>query len=38
VLDDGSADFDMPKFKKALKRSLRQDTVLIVEREVSLVS
>jgi hypothetical protein len=38
VLDDGSADFDMPKFKKSLERSLKQDTVLIVEREVSLVS
>ena len=38
VLDDGSADFDMAKFKKTLERTLKQDTVLIVEREVGLVS
>jgi len=38
VLDDGSADFDMVKFKKSLERTVTQDTVLIVEREVSLVS
>lgn len=38
VIDDGSADFDMPKFKKTLERSLKQDTVLIVEREVGTVS
>ena len=38
VLDDGSAKFDMQKFKKSLERTLKQDTVLIVEREVGLVS
>jgi hypothetical protein len=38
VIDDGSADFDMGKFKKSLERTLKQDTVLIVEREVGLIS
>jgi hypothetical protein len=38
VLDDGSAKFDMLKFKKSLERTLEQDTVLIVEREVAVVS
>ncbi len=38
VLDDGSANFDMKRFKKRLERQLKQDTVLIVEREVSMAS
>ena len=34
VLDDGSANFDMVAFKKELEAALKQDTVLIVSREV----
>ena len=34
VLDDGSAKFDMRGFKKEIETSLRQETILIVEREV----
>ena len=37
VLDDGSAAFDMRGFKKSLERSLAQQSVLIVEREVSVI-
>ncbi len=37
VLDDGSAAFDMRKFKETLERTLKQDSVLIVEREVRCV-
>ena len=36
VLDDSSANFDMPKFKKSQERTLKQESVLIVEREVQL--
>lgn len=38
VLDDGTADFDMRAFKKTLEGVLEQDTVLIVEREVTVIS
>ena len=34
VLDDGKANFDMGAFKKTLEAELRQESVLIVEREV----
>jgi len=35
VLDDGSARFDMPAFKKSIEASLRQDAVLIICRQVT---
>ena len=38
VLDDGKNDFDMPAFKKSVETVLQQQSVLIVEREVSVVS
>lgn len=38
VLDDGSAGFDMTAFKKSVEQALRQESVLIVERTVSVVS
>lgn len=38
VLDDGSAHFDMSAFKKSVETALEQESVLIVEREVSVVS
>ena len=38
VLDDGSAKFDMPAFKKSVEDALRQKSVLIVERAVNVVS
>jgi hypothetical protein len=38
VLDDGSAKFDMAAFKKRLETKLKQQSVLIVQREVSVVS
>ena len=38
VLDDGTAEFDMPLFKRFLEHILKQDRVLIVEREVGLIS
>jgi hypothetical protein len=38
VLDDGTAKFDMRAFKKLVEITLRQKSVLIVERGVSLVS
>lgn len=38
VLDDGSAQFDMPAFKKSVEEALRQKNVLIAERAVSVVS
>ena len=34
VLDDGTSGFDMKAFKTQLEAALRQDTVLIVAREV----
>ena len=37
VLDPGSVCFDMQKFKKSLELTLKQDSVLIVEREVTLM-
>jgi hypothetical protein len=37
VLDDGSAKFDMEAFRKELERSLKQDSVLIIAREVRAV-
>lgn len=38
VLDDGSAKFDMTAFQKSVEDALRQKSVLIVERAVSVVS
>jgi hypothetical protein len=38
VLDDGTAKFDMRTFKKALEQTLDQETILIVERHVGVVS
>jgi hypothetical protein len=38
VLDDGTADFDMSAFKESVEKTLRQESVLIVERAVSVVS
>ncbi len=38
VLDDGTARFDMPAFKKSVEQALRQKSVLIVERAVNVVS
>jgi hypothetical protein len=38
VLDDGTADFDMSEFKKTLEGVLEQESVLIVEREVTVIS
>ena len=37
VLDDGKNDFDMPAFKRSLEAALKQQSVLIVAREVSVV-
>ena len=37
VLDDGRSHFDMPAFKKSLESALAQETVLIVQRDVSVV-
>jgi hypothetical protein len=37
VLDDGSARFDMQKFKKELEGVFRQESVLIVAREVRVI-
>lgn len=37
VLDDGSSGLDMESFRKELETALRQDSVLIVEREVRTV-
>jgi hypothetical protein len=37
VLDDGSADFDLRAFKRQLEAELKQETVLIVSREVRTV-
>jgi hypothetical protein len=37
VLDDGRAQFDMPALKKTLEARLKQESVLIVKREVDLV-
>ena len=37
VLDDGMGDFDMSAFKKSMEDALKQQNVLIVEREVSVV-
>jgi hypothetical protein len=37
VLDGGSTDFDMRAFKKNLETVLKQDTVLIVRRNVNVV-
>jgi len=38
VLNDGRADFDMRSFKRSLEAVLKQESVLIVEREVTVVS
>ena len=38
VLDDGTASFDMGAFKKSVEAALRQESVLIVERAVNVVS
>jgi hypothetical protein len=38
VLDDGMAKFDMAAFKRTVETALRQESVLIVEREVNVVS
>lgn len=37
VLDDGHVEFDLQKFKGELKRSLDQEEILIVGREVEVV-
>ena len=37
VLDDGSARFDMQSFKRELEKVFRQESVLIVAREVQVV-
>ncbi len=37
VLDDGTAHFDMALFKRQLEDILRQETVLIVAREVQII-
>ena len=37
VLDDGSALFDMPRFKASLEQSLQQDSILIVARAVQVI-
>jgi len=37
LLDDGTSRFDMTAFKRHLEAALRQDTVLIVAREVRTV-
>jgi hypothetical protein len=37
VLDDGSADFDMPAFKKSIEVALKQKEVLIISRDVTVV-
>ena len=37
VLDDGSARFDMRKFKKELEGVFQQENVLIVAREVRVI-
>ncbi len=38
VLDDGSAKFDMSAFKRSMETALKQESVLIVSREVDVVS
>ena len=38
VLDDGTADFNMRVFKKTLETVLKQESVLIVERGVTVIS
>lgn len=38
VLDDGSSSFDLRNFKQLLEKRLDQETILIVAREVSVVS
>lgn len=37
VLDDGNADFDMGAFKESVERALKQELILIVEREVKVI-
>jgi hypothetical protein len=37
VLDDGRASFDMRAFKVAMEATLKQEKVLIVTREISIV-
>ncbi len=37
VLDDGSARFDVKAFQASLAKSLEQEQILIVAREVSLI-
>ena len=35
VLDDGTAHFDMPAFKKSIETALHQEAVLIISRQVT---
>ena len=37
VLNDGTKDFDMSGFKSSLEATLKQESVLIVERTVAVV-
>ncbi|MEA3207473.1 MAG: hypothetical protein QOE70_530 [Chthoniobacter sp.] len=37
VLDDGSANFEMPAFKKSIEVALKQEEVLIISRAVAVV-
>jgi hypothetical protein len=37
VLDHGTAEFDMAEFKKELEGALRQESILIVSREVRVI-
>ncbi len=37
VLDDGQREFDMRAFKRMVETALRQEHLLIVQREVSIV-
>ena len=37
VLDDGSAQFDWPAFKRSIELALQQDAVLIIARAVQVV-
>lgn len=38
VLDDGTGNFDMHGFKRSLENALEQESVLIVERQVNVIS
>jgi len=37
ILDDGSAGFDMPAFRKRIEKSLQQDRLLISSRDLEIV-